>query len=317
MLILTATITGAQAQSSPTALDDYVELIDAAEAALAQATPDEANAVLAEQTARLATVESVRYPSGEIVSVAPLLSADDDHPLTPYAALTRLRTMQAQLAAAPGDDIPGRLAILDSILARPEFNNPVSLLERIFIWLRDLLQRWFPNLTFGGSRSLDPRIFETILWVLGGVGVVTAIVLLTGWIRKLAQSILNDAATTSRTLSGDLPRTAAEARQQAQDAAQSGAYRDAVRRLYLAALLHLAEAHLLSFDPSLTNLEVLARVRHDSPVRPFLEPVIATFDRVWYGMHEPDQATFDSYASAIDALDRAAQQAGTQPGASG
>ena len=47
--------------------------------------------------------------------------------------------------------------------------------------------------------------------------------------------------------------TVAEARQQARSAAQSGNYRDAVRRLYLAALLQLAEQDLIAYERSLTD----------------------------------------------------------------
>ncbi len=68
----------------------------------------------------------------------------------------------------------------------------------------------------------------------------------------------------------DLPRSAAEARQQAFAAAQSGLYRDAVRRLYLAALLQLAEHDLIRYERSLTNREVLVHVPNDSPIRPHL-----------------------------------------------
>lgn len=312
LLLMVGSIAGAQPQNTSLPFDDYVELIEIAEAALVQAAPDEADAILAEQVRHLAAVEAVQYPSGQVVTVDPLLGTDASPSLTPDAALARLRTVRAQLAAAENDNTPARLAALEAILARPEFNTPISLVERIAIWLRDLLRRWFPNLNLGSSPDIDPRVFEIILWFLGGIGVITIIVLLTGWIRRLAESLLSEAEAERPDLFGDLPRTAAEARQQAQEAAQSGAYRDAVRRLYLAALLRLAEARLLPFDPSLTNREVLARLRPDSPVRPHLEPVVATFDRVWYGIQEPDRATFDRYAAAIDALDRAARQAATE-----
>jgi hypothetical protein len=106
----------------------------------------------------------------------------------------------------------------------------------------------------------------------------------------------------------DLPRTAAEAREQARAAAESGFYRDAVRRLYLAALLQLSEHQLIPYERSLTNREVLVRVAADSPIRLHLEPVIATFDQVWYGVREPDQATFTAYEQAIDALAAVAQR---------
>ncbi len=315
-------VTVAHGQDEPLPLSDYVELIESAQAALTRAAPDQAQAVLAEQVQRLAAVQTVQLPSGATVTVEPLLgqvaetgaAAEETASLTLDVALARLHTVQTQLDAAAGDEVAARLATLEAILARPEFNTPVSLLERIALWLRDLLRRWFPNLNLGGSGEIDPRVIETILWLLAGIGLIAIVVLLAGWVRRLARSLLDEAEAERQAFFADLPRTAAEARQQAHSAAQSGAYRDAVRRLYLAALLQLNEARLLPFDPSLTNREVLARLRQDSPVRAYLEPVVATFDSVWYGMHEPDQATFERYAAAIDALEQAARQATASTG---
>ncbi len=44
------------------------------------------------------------------------------------------------------------------------------------------------------------------------------------------------------------------------------------------------------------------------PSAPILEPIIATFDQVWYGVQEPDQATFIQYEHEIDTLAAVAQR---------
>ena len=64
----------------------------------------------------------------------------------------------------------------------------------------------------------------------------------------------------------------------------------------------LAERGLIRFERSLTNREVLARVDASAPARAHLSPVVETFDRVWYGEREPDEATFHVYSQEIDAL---------------
>jgi hypothetical protein len=72
-----------------------------------------------------------------------------------------------------------------------------------------------------------------------------------------------------------------------------------MRLLYLAALLHLDEVGMLRFDRALTNREVLASVAADAPLRRQLAPVVAQFDRVWYGHAPFGQAEFEAVAQQI------------------
>jgi hypothetical protein len=147
-----------------------------------------------------------------------------------------------------------------------------------------------------------------LLWGVVGIGVAGIIWLLAAWLRRLIGIFVQQAEAAAPDDLTDGPRTAAEARAQAQAAAQSGQYRVAVRRLYLAALLQLAEGGWIEVARNLTNREVLGRVPADSPVYAHLLPVVETFDRVWYGIHEPDHATFLAYTAEIDALAAVARQ---------
>jgi hypothetical protein len=156
-------------------------------------------------------------------------------------------------------------------------------------------------------------LLRLLPWLISILIVATVIWLLSYWLQRLLRSFVADDRVTLTPVDDDLPRSAAEARQQARAAAQSGLYRDAVRRLYLAALLQLAEYDLIPYEQSLTNREVLIRLPNDSPIRPHLEPVIATFDEVWYGMHEPDGATFAAYEQEIDTLAAVARRAAPDP----
>jgi hypothetical protein len=269
-----------------------------------------------------ATITAVEYSATETVHVTSILDNlavsgdegsnldDDADAFTPRAvALARLHSAVAQIDVMPQDETAARLAVLAKVLARPEFNTPMSLWDRFWQWLRNLISRWLPNDATSTNAGWVRRLVELVPWIVTIVIVVAVIWLLSYWLQRALRAFVTDARTAELTLEGDMPSTAAEARKQARAAAQTGNYRDAVRRLYLAALLQLAEHDLIRYERSLTNREVLVRVPADSPIRAHLEPVVATFDQVWYGVREPDLATFHAYEHEIDELANVATQA--------
>ncbi len=142
------------------------------------------------------------------------------------------------------------------------------------------------------------------------LGIIAIVLLLAYWLRGLLSGFVANAdADEDEDAADDLPQTPAEARQRAAGAANVGNYRSAVRNLYLAALLTLEQHGLVPADRSLTNREVLGRVDSTHPLRPHLQPVVETFDDVWYGVHEPDAGTYAAYAHSIDELETLAEQA--------
>jgi hypothetical protein len=256
--------------------------------------------------ARLATIAEVALPSGQVVQVVPLLGPPDA-PAPPFAAaVIRLRSVRQQIDAARGDDTAARLARLAAVFARPEFNRPADLWDRFVNWLADWLSRILPVRT--RARGLPGWVTEVLPWVLAGLGALAVGWLLSYWLQGLLRSFVADAELQRRGANGDaLPQTAAEARIQARRAAETGRYRDAVRALYLAALLHLQEQQLAPNDPSLTNHELLDRIPADAPLHAALAPVVETFDEVWYGVREPDHATYQAYARSVEALEAGAR----------
>jgi len=66
--------------------------------------------------------------------------------------------------------------------------------------------------------------------------------------------------------------------------------------------LWLEERGVLRYDRTLTNREVLEAVPTGSPLRGRLAPVVQTFDRVWYGFDEIDQAAFDAFRQQVAGL---------------
>jgi hypothetical protein len=296
----------AAAQSpAPLSLDDYRAELFGAIVELESAPADQIEGFLLAQQERFAAINQVQLPTREVVNVLSILSdlnVEANPSVARGMALARMKGAVIQIDAAATDNTLGRLEVLETILARPEFNAPQSLWDRFLQWLDNWLNELLPDAQTAARSGWLAWLIRVVPWIVSIVIVAAVIWLLSHWLQRLLAAFVTDARIKALAGEDDLPATAAEARQQARAAADSGHYRDAVRRLYLAALLQLAEHDLITYERSLTNREVLVRVPADSPVRSHLEPVIATFDQVWYGVREPDQATFNAYEAEIDAL---------------
>ena len=254
----------------------------------------------------LAAAESIVLRSGATVDMTPLLS--DDASLTAAESLARVETALQQLDESVSDRTAERLSVLDTVLAGPAFQQSESLLDRLRRWLAELLARFFPDTDMPGTiNPAASTAVEVVGWAVVAVAAIVLLLLLSRWLRTLLQAFVGDATLAAAGEAGD-PATAAEARAAAGRSAQEGDYRGAVRQLYLAALLTLQEQRIASRDRSLTNREVLARVPAEHPTREHLQPIVEVFDDVWYGVHEPDDATFTRYQAEVDALQRSATQ---------
>jgi hypothetical protein len=223
----------------------------------------------------------------------------------------------AQLRAAGSDDTAARRQVLEAILAGPAFQSSDSLLSQFWRWVAEWWDRLFPRQQSStpAANAVSQRTSEFSLWVVGIVGIVAVVLLLVWWLRGFLSNLVADVELAGDDPFGDaLPQTPAEARRRANTEAQSGNYREAVRNLYLSALLTLEQHGLVTADRSLTNRELLNRVGAEHPLRPHLEPVVATFDEVWYGVREPDDRTYGQYTQEIDELETLARRADGKDG---
>ena len=288
-------------------LEQYIGVLRSAQEILSR---DGEPSTVAEARAMLASVDRLQLPSGAEIAVAPLLGAEDEA-LTQDAAAARVATLLAQLDAANNDNTAARLAVLDKVLAGPAFQQGESWWDVFRRWLAEWLDRLLPDSAPASSNSgAAGRASDLIAWSIGIVGIVAIVLLLAYWLRGLISGLVANAdADNDRDAADDLPQTPAEARQRAAGAANVGNYRSAVRNLYLAALLTLEQHGLVPADRSLTNREVLGRVGSTHPLRSHLQPVVETFDDVWYGVREPDAGTYAAYAHSIDELETIAEQA--------
>lgn len=284
-------------------LDAYVRQIDAAQAALSG--HDEPEAALAEARRLLAEVTAIRLRSGDTLPLTPLLEGVSEIAV----ARNRLATVRQQITLSAGDDSTARLAALRALLARPEFNRSQTLWDRFWRWLREWLARLLPDNNSASPTTLNESLMTALGWVvLIGLGLVV-IVLLSYWLQAFLSGMVRDSELRRRQQQGvETPLTAAEARAKASVLAQAGDFRQAVRHLYLSALLTLEDQRLLPVNRSLTNRELLAGAANRQELRSHLAPVVNVFDEVWYGIHEPDQDTFRGYEAEIDQLNALARQ---------
>lgn len=298
------------AQGVAVPLAQYISILRDAQDILARSSQPSA---VAEARRALAGIGRVQLPSGAELAVSPLLGEEGDA-LTQDAAAARVATLLAQLDAASGDNTAARLAVLDKVLAGPSFQQGESWWDVFRRWLAEWLDRLLPDPgPTSSSSGAAGRAGDLIAWSIGFVGVIAIVLLLAYWLRGLIGGFVANAdANEDGEVDEDLPQTPSEARRRAEGAANEGNYRGAVRNLYLAALLTLEQHGLVPADRSLTNREVLGRVDSTHPLRPLLQPVVDTFDDVWYGVHEPDAGTYAAYAQSIDELETIAQHASAQ-----
>lgn len=295
------------AQDTAVPLAQYITALREAQDILSRSGQPSA---VAQARGALAAIARVQLPSGTEIAVSPLLGAEGDT-LAHEAAAARVAVLLAQLDAAGSDNTAARLAVLDKVLAGPAFQQGESWWDVFRRWLSEWLDRLLPESAPASSNSgAAGRAGDLIAWSIGIVGVIAIVLLLAYWLRGLISGFVANADVDGEGNADDgMPQTPAEARQRAAGAASEGNYRSAVRNLYLVALLTLEQQGLVPADRSLTNREVLGRVDRAHPLRPHLQPVVETFDDVWYGVHEPDAGSYAAYAQSIDELETIAQQA--------
>lgn len=285
LLLCLLALPAAHAQA-PT-VEEVASQLEEAAALLDAGQEDEARALLESLThARLG--EDQEMP---LSSKAWLTLLDE----RPDEAAERMRAAAEALRSPPTDVPADARTRLDQVFARPEFQEvQPSLWERFLRWLEDFFLRNLPD-------SAGPGwVRELLTWLLVLVSILLVAWVLFSFLRGLRRNVL-DGEEDAPGL-GDIPLHASEAQQRAGEAAQAGDLREAMRLLYLAALLHLDEVGLIRFDRALTNREVLSSVAHNHALQGLLAPVVSQFDRVWYGHAPFEQADFERVSGQIEQL---------------
>ncbi|MBI4495022.1 MAG: hypothetical protein HY690_19790 [Chloroflexi bacterium] len=257
-----------------------VAQVEVAVEAARQAPVQEQVRVARAEAQRLRAVEAVRLGEATVAPQHPaLLRALEADPPDLDAALVALGALRRALAAPPRPEAE-QLGLLDSILARPEFQpeiglGPLELLAAVVLYVR---RTFMAALVWLGESLLGQAAPGVV--VVGGLaaGLVAAAALFVG--RSLRGSLVVDLRPpASRDQRARLRSQGLWL--EGQQLAARGDARSAIHALFLSAALHLDELGLLPFDPSLTNREHLARLARPD-LRPLLEPLVATFDTLWY-----------------------------------
>lgn len=176
--------------------------------------------------------------------------------------------------------------------------------------LRALLDEYGYAPADGPMRDTNPRLLsfgEGAYSILRGLLLIGGIALVVGVLVTVARGLRWDSRPQQRRglALDDDPETVDDATARAQAAEQAGKLREAVRYRYLACLLRLDECGLLRYDPSLTNQEHMRQVADNEALHRALLPIVATFDRAWYGFRDlspADYAAFQRRIAQLDAL---------------
>jgi hypothetical protein len=280
LLILLLPIS-AQAQTE----DDFFTLLETARIALAGASD------LAPIRAQLAAIKTVTLADGRTVSIDTtywIELLDED---AVDRAVAQIDATLASRQLPQPQTQPDARAQLADVLTRFEIDTQFSvpLWQRVMRWLG----RWLQIVTRAGSGQ-----------IAGGALIIVAIVV-TGlvilWATRRLRGEISAESSLPLLLTDDPDLSAQSAFDNAQQSAEIGDYRSAVRFLYLSALLSLDERNLLRLDRSKTNREYLRSVA-GSEFEPTLRRVIDVFDSVWYGFRPIDPATFDRYQQQVRSL---------------
>jgi hypothetical protein len=258
---------------------------------------------LEETAERLINTSGVQLPDGTIIPVDnrwlrdELAKTDPDLPFTAERLGAIIDALAQPTSAVPDN----ALSQLDALMSRSPYaqDDPNN---QNFRWLIDFLD-WVGRLLdslFSPLGAAPAGAGSVVAWLIGGIGGALLLGVLIYLLLGLRRNLVSEAQAKDDDPEANL--TARTALDQASDLARGGDYRTAVRYLYLSALLWLDERDMLRYDRALTNREYLERVRDNPALRARLSPIVETFDRVWYGHSQLDEAAFAAYREQVEAL---------------
>jgi hypothetical protein len=255
---------------------------------------------------RLTATKAVRTAEGSTITVDNgWLSEAMDTPDPNFARIENrlgalLDAIVQPVSSAPDD----ALQQLEDILSRPPFARPEmpddTFLTLVLEWLLDLLDG-----LFGPAFDTGTTTGQAMGWLLVAVCVALVGGVLLYLLLNLRRTMAQEAQASAQH-DPESQLTANSALQQASTLARGGDYRTAVRYLYLSSLLWLDERGTLRYDRALTNREYLDRLADNPELRARLQPIVDTFDRVWYGHILLDTEDFRQYQQQVEALRKSA-----------
>ena len=150
-------------------------------------------------------------------------------------------------------------------------------------------------------KIIEPRgVWDADLrYVLFPLGTIALVVVIVFFVRQIRVNLIAEASDDVSDTPLERVETEKAALARAETAEASSDFRNALRFLYLSAILHLQERGVLPYDRSLTNREYLRQKQVDIDLQATLGPAIALFDEVWYGHKPCDAKTVSSYRELL------------------
>jgi hypothetical protein len=161
----------------------------------------------------------------------------------------------------------------------------------------------------GGLASGWQSALQMLLLILiVGIAAILAVLLIRLWQRRYKKQVVTAEAIAAtpdlnaeNVTADQLPED--EWLRMARELMAQGNFRLALRALYLAGLAHLAAREFIAIAKFKSNrdyeMEVLRRARAQPEVQKAFSQNVAIFDRVWYGLHEVNQAGVEEFQSNL------------------
>ncbi|MGC9223960.1 MAG: DUF4129 domain-containing protein [Terracidiphilus sp.] len=199
------------------------------------------------------------------------------------------RQAEAPLAANPA--YADQRRSLDAILARREYSNvtKISTRERFLEWLGNLINLIVMKLSaIGAQVPWIGRLLEILLVA----GACTLLVWLL--VRMERNARLHFVPEIENAPKAPSAREWQLWLKDAQDAADNGAWREAIHSVYWASISRLESARLWPADRARTPREYLGLLSGTDPRQSALMALTRSFERTWYGGRTADAAEFNA-----------------------
>lgn len=185
---------------------------------------------------------------------------------------------------------------LDRILRDPVFTVRCSLMQCLGSAAENLIDRLLAGLSLPASGPGRAGLLLLLPFVAALLGVI--VLLVRGGLARMVPVVERE-VPWDRTA-----RTAAEARRSAEKAAARGAYREALRHLFGATVLHLAERGRVHLRPGMTSREVVRLAAgNDEILRGLLTDMADGFERVRYGHMSLSAEGYGRYEELVRRLE--------------
>jgi hypothetical protein len=199
-------------------------------------------------------------------------------------------------------------AVQEDSLVRQSVKWLQEMVGSVFRWFGEVIVDWLKGLFDQPDREVSQRdskggaawgdaLQQILIGLLIVLGIALVWILVRQWRRMPVTAVAKAASSAEINLESEqivasqLPEN--EWLRLAQEKAEAGDYRLAMRALFLATLAHLGEARLIAISRWKSNgdyvRELGYRARDREGLRSGFSESVRTFDAAWYGWHEVSQ----------------------------